>query len=90
MKTFPAIAALAFLAAGCATQPEQVAQVECKVAPITTTSLTGRAKPVSPIEQRYAEMQLATSQYRRHQLETHGMVNNNVEDTLRDCGRATR
>ena len=34
-----------------------------------------------------AEMQLATSQYRMSQLNSHGMFQNNVEDALRDCRR---
>jgi uncharacterized lipoprotein YajG len=90
MKLILAISAAALLAAACATQPEQVAQADCKVAPITTTSVTGRAKPVSSIEQRDAEMQLASSQYRMRQLREHGIANNNVEDALRDCSLATR
>jgi uncharacterized lipoprotein YajG len=90
MKTFPALAVLLLAAAGCAAQPEQLAQADCKVAPITTASVGGRAKPVSSLEQRDAEMQLASSQYRMHQLRERGLVNNNVEEALRDCGRATR
>jgi hypothetical protein len=81
-------AAAAILAAGCAHEPVQVAQAECKVMPVTTESVAGRApRNVSPIEQRHAEMQLATSQYRFAGLRTHGMTFNNVEDALRDCRR---
>lgn len=86
----PAIAAAAVVAlsAGCATTPEptQVARAECKIVPITTASAAGRApRNVSPLEQRHAEMQLATSQYRMAQLQSQGMAFNNVEDALRDC-----
>jgi hypothetical protein len=80
----------AALLAGCATQGDvQVAQAECKVMPVTTMSVTGR-KPtnVSSLEQRYAEMQLATSDYRMRQLRERGMDMNNVEDALRDCSTA--
>jgi hypothetical protein len=82
-------AAAAIAAAGCAHQPPtQVAQAECKIAPVTTASIAGRApRNVSPLEQRHAEMQLATSQYRFAQLQSQGMAFNNVEDALRDCNR---
>ena len=53
--------------------------------PATTTSVAGRKPNVSPLEQRYAEMQLATSEYRMRQLRERGMAMNNVEDALRDC-----
>jgi hypothetical protein len=88
MKTLLAVSALAMLAAGCATQPDQVAAVDCKVAPITTYSIAGRPRPASGIEQRYAEMQLASTEYRRSQLARNGYVNNNLEDALRDCDQA--
>ena len=84
------IAIAAVIAAGCASQGDvQVAQAECKVMPVTTMSVTGR-KPtnVSSLEQRYAEMQLATSDYRMRQLRERGMDMNNVEDALRDCSTA--
>lgn len=90
MKSFLTLSALALLAAGCATSPDQVAKADCKVAPITTYSITGKAKPASSLERRYAEMQLASTDYRRRQLAEHGLVNNNVEDALRDCNTATR
>jgi hypothetical protein len=83
-----ALCVLAVLAAGCATQGEQVAQADCKIAPITTASATGRAKPVSPLEQRYAQMQLASSDFRMRQLAERGLMNNNVEDALRECNNA--
>jgi len=89
MKSLFAIAALALLA-GCATTTEntQVASLDCKVAPMTTASATGvrRASPDS-LDQRYAEMQLASSDFRYRQLRERGMVNNTVEDALRDCNR---
>ena len=88
MKSALALVAVGLLAASCATEgPAQVAQAECKVAPITTTSMTygGKAKPVSGIEQRYAEMQLASTHYRMRNLQRNGMTPNLVEDVLRDC-----
>ena len=86
MKTIAA-AALALLAAGCATTPGEthLAQADCRVYPITTASAVGKTRAVSPIEQRYAEMQLANSSYRMAQLREHGMAGNNVEVALRDC-----
>lgn len=75
--------------AGCAsTGDNRVASADCKVYPITTASATGRApKNVSPIEQRWAEMQLAGTDYRQRQLQERGMVGNTLEDALRDCQR---
>ena len=86
MKMPIAVAAAALLA-GCASPGNlQVAQAECKVLPVTTTSVAGRKPNVSALDQRYAEMQLATSQYRMHQLRVNGPDMNNIEDALRDCG----
>ena len=87
MKMLIAATAAAMLAAGCATtEPTKVAQAECKIMPVTTASIGGGTpRNVSPLEQRHAEMQLATSQYRMAQLQSQGMAFNNVEDALRDC-----
>ncbi len=91
MKMILPLSAVALLAAGCATAPTQVAQAECKLGPVVTTSATygtRTPKPVSSIEQRYAQMQLANTQYRRQQYAQDGMFNNNIEDALRDCDMA--
>jgi hypothetical protein len=89
MKIPACLCAVSLVLAGCATQGDaNVAQAECKVAPITTASLSpygGKAKPVSPLEQRYAEMQLASTQYRRDNLARNGLAPNLVEDALRSC-----
>ena len=73
--------------AGCASSGDtRVASADCKVYPITTASATGRApKNVSPLEQRWAEMQLASTDYRQRQLQERGMIDNTVEQALRDC-----
>lgn len=87
MKTLLALPAAALLAA-CATahEPTRMAQAECKVRPITTESVAGvRTRQPSALEQREAEMALATSQYRMRNLRTQGDVFNNVEDALKDC-----
>jgi hypothetical protein len=86
MKSLIAVSAL-LLAAGCASQGDtRLAAADCKVYPVTTASATGVRKPnVSPLEQRHAEMQLATSDYRMRQLRERGLDMNNVEDALRDC-----
>jgi uncharacterized lipoprotein YajG len=88
MKILLPVCVLAALAAGCAAQGDTLAQAPCKVAPVTTLSATGKAKPVSSIEQRDAQMQLASSGYRMRQLRERGLVNNTVEDALRDCDGA--
>lgn len=84
-----AVLVLALAAAGCATSGDtQLAAADCKVVPITTASAAGRApRNVSPIEQRYAEMQLANTEFRRRQLQERGLQGNLVEDALRDCNR---
>ena len=80
-------APILLLAAGCAgTGETQVAQADCKVYPVTTASAAGGRKPsVNSLEQRHAEMQLATSDYRFRNLRQNGYNMNNVEDALRDC-----
>lgn len=88
MKILLAASAVALLAAGCATTepPAQVAQAECKIVPATTESAAGaRRGHMTPIEQREAEMALATSQYRMANLRRQGPALNNVEDALKDC-----
>lgn len=80
------VSALAALIAGCATRGDtHLAQADCKVAPITIGSATGKYKQASPLEQRYAEMQLGATDYRRRQLAERGLAGNNVEEALRDC-----
>ena len=82
---------LAAAAAGCAHLQNEtpVAAVDCKVAPLTTASATGaRPRQVDPMDQRYAEMQLASSDYRMKRLQQPLGAMSNVEDALRDCARA--
>ena len=88
MKTLFALSAVALLAAACATEPEQYAQADCKVAPVTTRSVTGvdgHLGTYNNLDQRYAQMQLSTSEYRRRLYAERGMSNNNVEDALKNC-----
>ncbi|MEO5676213.1 MAG: hypothetical protein ABIQ84_01585 [Usitatibacter sp.] len=84
MKAVIALCTFALLA-GCATRGEQVAAVDCKIYPITTASAAGGTPRVNSLEQRHAEMQLATSDYRMRNLRQNGYNMNNVEDALRDC-----
>ena len=89
-RTLAIIAALA--AAGCATLNDpnaQVAAADCKIAPITTASATGvRPRPADRLEQRYAEMQLASTDYRQRQLNQPLGAFNTTEEALRDCANA--
>jgi hypothetical protein len=89
MKTLFSLSAVALALAGCATQADntQLAQAECKVYPITTTSVTGNKPEVSSIRQRAAEADLASSSYRFRNLARNGPAGNNIEDILRDCYR---
>ena len=85
--------AVALSATACAQlQPDEtpVAAADCKVVPITTASAAGaRPRRVDPLDQRWAEMQLASSDYRMRRLQQPlGAVNNNVEEALRDCATA--
>ena len=86
MKSLLAISMLA-LVAGCASYgDQQYAKADCKVAPITTQSATGvRPSRVDSLAQRDAEMQLATTDFRRRELASKGLANNTVEQALRDC-----
>jgi hypothetical protein len=81
------------LAAGCATTAEntQLAQAECKVVPMKPGYISGTSpKPArEPLDQTTAELQLASSDYRFRQLSRYGIGNNNIEDALRDCDRAS-
>jgi hypothetical protein len=89
MKTILMLCATALLAGACATTETQVAQAECKLQRPTTATYaaTGRStRPSDRLDQRYAEMQLAASDYRLRELATRGMgPTNTVEQALRDC-----
>ena len=88
MKPLFAISAIALALGGCATQADtQLAQADCKVYPITTTSVTGNKPQVDSIRQRAAEADLATSSYRFRNLARNGPAGNTLEDVLRDCNR---
>ena len=85
------LAATTMALAGCATvqDPTPLARADCKIAPVTTASATGaRPRRADPLDQRYAEMQLATSDYRMKRLQQPLGATSNVEDALRDCDSA--
>jgi PBP1b-binding outer membrane lipoprotein LpoB len=87
MKILLALSASALVFAGCAAEPEtQVAQAECKVAPIVTADSSLRKDRVTDLDRRYAEMQLGTSDYRFRNLQRNP-AQNNIEDSLRDCAK---
>ena len=89
MRIIPIL--LAATAAGCAHLQSEtpVAAADCKVVPLTTASVAGsRPRRVDPLDQRYAEMQLASSDYRMKRLQQPLGAMSNVEDALRDCARA--
>lgn len=89
MKSILMLCAAALLGAGCATTDTQVAQADCKVQRPTTATYaaTGRStRPADRLDQRYAEMQLAASDFRLRELANRGMgPTNTVEEALRDC-----
>ena len=88
MKTLLVVSGVAALVlAGCATTGEdQYAKQDCKVYPITTYSATGnRPSRVDSLAQKDAEMQLATTEFRRRELAQRGIVGNPIEQSLRDC-----
>ena len=88
MKILLALSTSALVIAGCATEPDmQLAQADCKVAPIVTADSSLRHEErVTDLDRRYAEMQLGTSNYRFRNLQRNP-TNNNIEDSLRDCAR---
>jgi hypothetical protein len=91
MQRFLTLAAAALVVAACATldSDQQLARADCKVAPLTLASSTGnRPRRVDPLEQRYAEMQLATSEYRWARSNQALGAFNTVEEALRDCAAA--
>ena len=83
---------LAVLAAGCAAtaENERLAQADCKIVPMKSGYLSGKSpRPAADsLDQREAQLQLATSGYRFRQLSRLGMGNNPIEDAIRDCDRA--
>ena len=79
-----AVLAALFALAGCASQETQLAKAECKIAPITTRSVTGNPGPTTELDRKWAAMQLGSSEYRRAQMQRN-TFNNNVEDALKDC-----
>ena len=88
MKSVLTLAAAALLAGACATPDTQVAQADCKVQRPTTSTYaaTGRSTTPDRLDQRYAEMQLAASDFRMRQLNSRGLSpTNTVEQALRDC-----
>ena len=92
MKSVFALSAAALLAAGCAsTEPTQVAQADCKVTRVQTATVASNGRTVRQpdrLDQRYAQMQLAASDYRLRELNSRGMgPTNTVEQALRDCER---
>ena len=75
----------ALVLAACADQPTYTAQAECKTAPVTAQAAAGGKPRMNELDQRMAEMQLATSNYRQVQRERNPGYENNIERTLQDC-----
>ncbi|HXZ47736.1 MAG TPA: hypothetical protein VEG27_01885 [Usitatibacter sp.] len=89
MKTLLALSASALVFAGCATAPEnQYAQNdECKLSPVVTAGPAAQAR-VTNLDQRFAEMQLATSDLRLRNLQQNPDTSiNNLEQSLNGCAR---
>ena len=89
MKTLAALSLTALAACACATTgySDQYAQNDCKVAPVVTTGSAASSR-VTDLDRRYAEMQLATSEYRLRNLQRNpAYATNNLEQSLQDCAR---
>jgi hypothetical protein len=73
--------------AGCASSGDtQVAQADCKVAPVTPASVSGaQPKRVDPLAQRQAEADLRSTEYGRRQIAANNF--GTVAEALRDCDR---
>lgn len=89
MKILLPLCVAALAASACATTGDydQYASNDCKVAPVVTTGEGSRSR-VSHLDQRYAEMQLATSDYRLRELQRNpAYATNNLEQSLQGCAR---
>jgi hypothetical protein len=89
MKMLLALSVSAAVLCACAdTGDTRYAQNDCKVAPVVTTTDSSLRKDqqITDLDRRYAEMQLATSNYRLRQLQRNpGYSQNNIEQSLADC-----
>ena len=90
MKSIAAIACVAAATlAGCAEMGPNTMMddARCQLGPTTFTSITGVKKegPVNKLDQSYAYMQFASSNFRYRSLAVNGPVNNLSEDVLRGC-----
>jgi hypothetical protein len=87
MKKLVALSISALALAACATEGDtQVAQADCRVAPVVTADSSWRTDRVTDLDRRYAEMQLATSDYRLRNLQRNP-GQSNLEDALDGCAR---
>lgn len=88
MKTLLALSLASLAVYGCATyDSDRYAENDCKVAPVVTTG-PGASSRVTDLDRRYAEMQLATSDYRLRNLQRNpAYATNNLEQSLNDCAR---
>ena len=77
---------LAVLVGGCATEPTQVAQADCKVVPGTTKGAVGKPGPYSELDRKWAEAKLRGSDVRQNAFATHGLTSP-VEQALDDCAK---
>jgi len=76
----------ALVLAACADQPSYADKAECKTAPVTAQAAAGGKPRMNELDQRMAEMQLATSGYRQAQRERNPSLDqNNIERSLYDC-----
>jgi len=80
-----ALAVLLLVLGGCAAQQDvQVATADCKIAPATTRGFVGKPGPTTELDRRWAEAQLASTGYRRRELEKWG-PSSTMEQALDDC-----
>lgn len=86
MNILVALSTSALVLAACATEQDtQLAQADCRVAPVVTADSSLRKDRVTDLDRRYAEMQLASSDFRMRQLR-HDPTNP-VEESLAGCAR---
>ena len=90
MKILVALSTSALALAACASNDDaRYAENDCRVAPVVTTG-PGASSRVSHLDQRYAEMQLATSDYRMRNLQRDpSYATNNIEQGLNGCANAS-
>jgi hypothetical protein len=86
MRSILILAGLAAVIGGCASEPAQVAQADCKVAPYTPKSAVNKPGTYSELDRRWAEAHLRNSDVRRNSFDRAGL-SSPIEQAIDDCAK---